>query len=85
MASALTTVDNPYDPITQFDDWYNFDMQKGYNSAGYLARVARTSPEMCDRDYNQVIDDAIKSIVKNDFRGIYIIYRDNAKKAPEGG
>ena len=39
----LTTVDNPFDPIKQFDQWFLFDVEKGYNSSAYLARIARTS------------------------------------------
>ena len=39
---ALTTFDNPYDPFDQFDQWYMFDTDKGYNSAAYLARIAKT-------------------------------------------
>ena len=26
MASALTTVDNPYDPFKDFDKWFLFDI-----------------------------------------------------------
>ena len=39
----LTTIDNPYSPFTQFDEWLEFDTLKGYNTCGYLARVAKTS------------------------------------------
>ncbi len=38
----LTTVDNPYDPFDQFDEWFNYDMDLGYNSSAYLARIAFT-------------------------------------------
>ena len=36
---ALTTFDNPYDPFEQFSDWFLFDMEKGYNTCAYLARI----------------------------------------------
>ncbi len=42
----LTTEDNPYNPFTNFDEWYAFDTQKGYNTCGYLARVSFTSSEL---------------------------------------
>ena len=41
----LTTIDNPYDPFTQWDDWYKFDMVKGYDTCGYLARLATHTHE----------------------------------------
>lgn len=28
----LTTEDNPFDPFTQYDEWYAFDYEKGYHT-----------------------------------------------------
>lgn len=40
----LTTTDNPFDPFTQFDDWYHFDeFEKRYATTGLIARF-NTSP-----------------------------------------
>ena len=41
----LTTVDNPYSPYEQFEDWYRFDTDKGYNSSGLLMRMAYTKSD----------------------------------------
>ena len=38
----LTTIDNPFDPFEQFDSWFLFDGEKGYNSCDYLGRIAKT-------------------------------------------
>lgn len=68
---ALTTVDNPYDPFNQFDQWYNFDTNKGYNSCSYLDRIARTSDQLSDEENEQEIERAIDEIIKYDFMNIY--------------
>jgi len=67
----LTTVDNPYDPFTQFDKWNQFDMQKGYNSCSYLARIARVSEELTEKENNKQIERAIDEIISLDFMNIY--------------
>ena len=50
---ALTTIDNPYNPFKNFNQWFLFDVQKGYNSCSYLARVARTSDQFTDDENKQ--------------------------------
>lgn len=62
----LTTIDNPYDPFTQFMRWFLFDVEKGYNSAGMLDRVARTSNEYSDEEYDRSVEAAIDEIIKFD-------------------
>lgn len=75
---ALTTVDNPYDPFKDFTSWYLFDVQKGYNSCAYLARIARTSDEFSDEENEEEIERAIDEIIKYDFMGIYKKLRKDA-------
>ena len=67
----LTTVDNPYNPFKQFDSWYLFDIEKGYNSCAYLARIARTSDQFTDEENNKEVERAIDEIIKYDFTNIY--------------
>ena len=69
--SMLTTVDNPFDPFTQFDEWFAFDAEKGYHSCAYLARVAKTSDELSQADEDKAIEDAIDEIVRLNILGIY--------------
>ena len=70
-AFALTTFDNPFDPFEQFDEWYLFDVVKGYNSCGYLARISRTSDAMTDEENAKEIERAIDEIVRNDPFNMY--------------
>lgn len=68
---ALTTFDNPYNPFTQFQKWFLFDVEKGYNSCAYLNRIARTSEEFTEEENNREIERAIDEIIQYDFMNIY--------------
>ena len=72
MATMLTTVDNPYDPIDDFMNWYMFDVEKGYNSCSYLARIAKTSEQFTDLENEEEIERAINKIIKYDFMNMYV-------------
>ena len=56
---ALTTFDNPYDPFDDFTSWFLFDVQKGYNSCAYLARIAKISDELSEQEINEEIEKAM--------------------------
>ena len=68
---ALTTFDNPFNPFEQFDSWYMFDVDKGYNSCAYLDRIARTSDQLSEEENDQEIERAIDEIIKYDFMNVY--------------
>ena len=68
---AITTIDNPYNPLTQFEQWFNYDVLNGYNSCSYLARIARTSNAFTDEENAEEIEKAIDDIIKHDFLHIY--------------
>lgn len=63
----LTTIDNPYNPFTQFNQWFLFDVEKGYDSCGYLDRIAHTSDEFSDEENIDETERAIDEILKYDF------------------
>lgn len=73
----LTTFDNPFDPFEQFDSWFLFDIEKGYNSCAYLARIARTSDQFSDKENEKEIENAIDEIIKYDFMNIYKKVKQN--------
>lgn len=67
----LTTEDNPYDPYTQWDEWYAWDVAAGYHTCAYLARIAMISDELTDEENDQIISDAIDEIVRFNLTGNY--------------
>lgn len=80
MAVALTTFDNPFNPLEQFDQWFQFDEENGYHSSAYLARIARTSDQLSDVENEEEIERAIDEIIKYDFLGIYKKFKENTNK-----
>lgn len=83
---SLTTYDNPYDPFEQFVPWFMFDIQKGYNSCGLLARtldalgLSTNDDELSDEEIENNIETAINEILNTDFMGNYVKVSDKNKK-----
>ena len=73
----LTTIDNPFNPFTQFDSWFMFDVEKGYNSCSRLARFARTSDQLTEKENDEEIERAIDEIIVYDPLNIYKKVRIN--------
>lgn len=71
MASMLTTIDNPYNPFTQWDEWYAFDEQKGYCTCAYLGRVALNGTNLSDEDQDRANEEAIDAIIRAHGLGFY--------------
>lgn len=77
----LTTIDNPFNPFTQYESWYAFDTSNRFipelgsyyatNCTAYQARIAYTSPDMTDQENEAIIDAAIEEIIRLDPFGIY--------------
>jgi hypothetical protein len=68
----LTTSDNPWNPFTNFTEWYSWDVAHGYDTAGLLARVTKTSTDLSEADFERAIEDAIDYIVSQNVSGLYI-------------
>jgi hypothetical protein len=67
----LTTTDNPYDPFTQWDEWWQYDTSHGYHTSAYLARISKSSVDLSDSDQELAEEQAIDEILKENILGIY--------------
>lgn len=67
----LTTVDNPFDPFTQFLEWFGYDEQAGYHTSSFLARIVKSSPALSQADEVLAVQLAIDEIVRENVSGIY--------------
>lgn len=67
----VTTLDNPWDYFTHFDEWNAFDQEKGYNTNAYVARVCMASSEMSDQEYEDAVEAAVDDIVRLNITGNY--------------
>ncbi len=67
----LTTVDNPYNPFTQWDQWFLWDHDAGYHTPGLLARIVKTSDDLSDADQHLAIQQAIDEIVSENVFGMH--------------
>lgn len=78
-AVMITTTDNPYDPMNEFDSWYQFDVSHGYKTAEYLARVAKLSSHLGDKLNDEAIESAIDEIIELNPPTFYkkLVYEDD--------
>jgi len=67
----LTTVDNPFNPHTHFDEWYAWDVNHGYGTSAFLARIVKTSEDLSEADQSLAIEMAIDEIVRENVTGMY--------------
>ena len=72
MKTMLSTIDNPFNPFENFDSWFLFDVEKGYNSCAYLARITKMSDEFTEDEEAEESERAIDEIIKYDFMNLYI-------------
>lgn len=60
----LTTIDNPYHPTEEFDDWNRFDLEHGYRTQERLAKVAPIEYAWTDQEQQRVINSVIDDFVR---------------------
>lgn len=75
----LSTFDNPFNPFEQFNDWFMFDVEKGYYSCSKLDRIANITDDMSEAEESAEIERAIDEIIKYDFMDVYVKVRKDTK------
>lgn len=61
----ITTTDNPFNPSTEWDQWYFYDLSQGYCTCERLAKLANTSSELSDNINAIILESAIDELVEN--------------------
>lgn len=69
----ITTIDNPFDPIKDYNKWNQWDIDNGYNTASYLARILQNFKMVDDEYTSQDIREAQQTIIDNDMLNVYKI------------
>ena len=75
--AMLSTIDNPYNPCTNFDEWYAWDQMAAIKEnratcCCYLDRMSSVSDEVGENEYNQIMNDIIDDIVELNLNGKFI-------------
>ena len=81
----LTTVDNPWNPFTNWDEWLRYDIGQGYFTCERLARLAPISDVLPDTINDEMINDAMDTIIKEgayNKNGEFIEYKKVYKEEP---
>ena len=66
---VLTTMDNPYNPKTDYLKWRQFDIDNGYHTEEYLARLIDINDDVDiddDAAMVQAINKAVNMLLEND-------------------
>ena len=67
----LPTIDNPFNPFEDFDQWFLFDIDKGYQCRERVAKFAKTNAKMSQNEINIEVERAINEIIKYDFTNTF--------------
>ena len=68
----ITTVDNPFDPFNDYENWLLFDAEKGYYSPSKLARLIKDEEGMTEQEEFEEIERAIDRLIEIDPLDMYI-------------
>jgi hypothetical protein len=69
---AITTIDNPYSPFTQWQEWNRFDVAQGYHSSAFLARLTQDTELLGETIHQSTVEQAIDEMIMHNLLGLWI-------------
>ena len=73
----LTTVDNPWDPRDEFQNWLQFDIAHGYKTCEKIDDEAHTASDLSNADNGYYVQNAILKIAEEHPYMYKVIEKDN--------
>lgn len=70
-AVSVTTYDNPYDPIDDFNHWFIFDESAGYHTTSYLGRLLNNEAGLTQEEITIETERAIDEMIRYDYQNVY--------------
>ena len=84
MAVAITTVDNPYNPLKDIDGWYDWDMRHGYSTCCLLARYMMIPSDNLPDAFNEGLKEQAIDRIVNLFPLTYKKVKDDSTEDYSG-
>lgn len=72
----LTTIDNPYNPKTHYDEWKTWDEDNGHYTEEYVARLLEMEDDFDVDDVIKIdtlLDKVYQDILEHDVIGVYML------------
>ena len=69
---ALTTIDNPFDPFTEFSDWLDEDNRLGYSTPSLVGRFSVLYGLDGDENDIERYEEILDEIIRYDILNVYV-------------
>ncbi len=81
---SITTIDNPFNPFVDFDNWFLFDVEKNYYTLSKLARLSKVTDSMSSKEEAKEVERAIERLIEIDPLDLYVkVYKPDTKSQKE--
>ena len=67
----LTTIDNPFSPFDQFEEWNQYDQEKGYMTINLLCRCMHAPEELSQEEKDYEMTKVSEQIARLNLLGNY--------------